>query len=136
MVGATIREMAGDIDKLEKQAVRDAVRSAVRRVILRLIAEKRLNQVALSGASELSRGTIGNVISASQSEDAPSPKLDTLADIVYGLRIEPAEFFRRVTNELREMSNDDAEGVDLGQFEVRLGDHLLQGRLHHQPQEP
>ena len=123
--------MTGDIDKLEKQTVRDAVRSAVRLVVLRLLAERRRNQVALSGASELSRGTIGNVLNASQSKDAPSPRLNTLADIVYGLCIEPAEFFRRISDELREMSNDDAAGVDLGQFEVRLGNHLLHGRLDH-----
>ena len=118
-----------DMDDEDMRACRMALRSSVAAVISRLIREKGMNQIEVSGAAGLSRNTIQNVLGAGHHDGAPCPKLDTIADILYALRVTPEDFAIRLAEELRycrAAAGCESEGHT---FEISLGGHILRGEL-------
>ena len=118
-----------DMDDEDMRACRMALRSSVAAVISRLTREEGMNQIEVSGAAGLSRNTIRNVIGADRYDEAPCPKLDTIADILYALRVTPADFGARLARELEDRCAAAASKPEGHTFELTIAGHILRGEL-------
>lgn len=125
--------MSDDIDKLAREEVRVALKRALRRALLLLMSDAGCDQTELAGIAELSRTTVRNVISDSRGQQSASPRLDTIADVLYGLNVPLDRFLALVAATVSADSSLDAtEGLS---FEAKAGPHLLIGKLIHVPSD-
>ena len=120
-----------DIDDDALCAYRRALRSAVAAVIDRLIREKKLSQAVVSGMADLNRNTLRSVLTSGYHQTVPCPKLDTISDILYALRVTPAEFAARLAWELEKRRPTPASRPETHEFEIAIGAHVLRGELRH-----
>ncbi len=118
-----------DMDDEDMRAYRMALRSSVAAVICRLIREKGMKQIEVSGAAGLSRNTILNVIGAGRYDEAPCPKLDTIADILYALRVTPADFGARLAREIEDRCAAAVSKPEGHTFGLTIAGHTLRGEL-------
>jgi len=96
--------------------------------VSRLLSEEQQTQIYAAGASGVSRTTLRNLLDAGRNENISSAKLDTVADVLYGLNI-PLTYFATLLLEQLSAGAPGWDPADAGTLEIRVGKQVFRGRL-------